>query len=155
MLQLNAVSCIDALKRVYNKAEYSLRLFASPEQQKNAISAGVDGDNSLPEALQGETQNKRYLAEKYRVHLAEEHHRQYIETLKSRLRKDLGEVSLDIEFKKPLPSGFIADMVLLVERNSKERLRSIVKNIQSNYPEYDVILTGPWPPYNFSQIRMQ
>jgi hypothetical protein len=155
ILQNNSSTFTDALNKVSNKEEYSLRIISSPESQLHTLNNNADEPITLPEVLQGDSASKKYLLSKYQKHLAEEKYRQSNEIAKIILKNNLGSVISDLLFKKTDPAGFIVDAVLLVERCKKEELIALVTHMQTEHSEYNIILTGPWPPYNFAQIKLQ
>ena len=139
-----------------NKEEYSLRILFSHEHH-SAIFNEECGDvpQSLTGILQGDSETKNYLLKKYQKHRAEEKRLQYIEKIHSFVAQDLKKITEFVDFNKRLSPALIVDAVLLIERSAKGELLSLVAHIQSIYPQYNVILTGPWPPYNFAQIKLE
>ena len=156
LLEKNSESFVKVLKKVMNKEEYSLRLMFSRQQQDaQANEESVAVTQSLPGALQGNTENKRYLLNKYRQHIIEENRIKYIEHIQSMLIHDLKKITEFVEFNKKVTPAFIVDAVLLVDRSAKGELLAFVAHLQSIYPEHNVMLTGPWAPYNFAQIKLE
>jgi hypothetical protein len=39
----------------------------------------------------------------------------------------------------------------LVDRSAVERFVSLVRRLQRDHPELDLLCTGPWPPYSFAE----
>ncbi len=156
LLEKNSELFIKALNRVMNKEEYSLRLFFSHQYQRTPVhEQSPDITCSSPDILLGGTENKNYLLKKYHQHRAEEKHVQYIENIQSAVARDLKKITDIVDFKKRSTSGCIIDAVLLIDRVAKNELLAFVADMQSIYPEHNVILTGPWPPYNFAQIKLE
>ena len=95
------------------------------------------------------------MLKKYQEHIVEEKRLKYIEKIQSAITEDLKKITDVVDFNKRATSGCIIDAVLLIERAAKNELLSLVAEMQSRYPEHNVILTGPWPPYNFAQIKLE
>ncbi len=156
LLEKNSDSFIKVLKKVQNKEEYSLRLLFSHQHQVDHLNdEDIAPTQSLPEILQGDTENKKYLLNKYRKHILEENRAKYIEHIQSMLVRDLQKITELVEFNKKITHAFIVDAVLLIDRSAKSELLAFVAHLQSIYPEHNVILTGPWAPYNFAQIKLE
>ncbi len=154
LLYINSASILKVLTKIRNTDEYSLRFLFSTEPPSLIPVDAVDVSASLPGVLHGDSEIKKYLREKYKRHITDENRLQYIENVKTIFISSLQTVIQDVQFKKTLSTAFILDAVLLVEKAKKDQLLSFVKSIQFRYPEHNVILTGPWPPYNFSQINI-
>ena len=156
LLEKNSESFIKVLSKLMNKEEYSLRLLFSHQHQGDCVHENsVDVTPSPPEILLGNSETKNYLLKKYQQHIAEEKRLKYIEKIQSVITQDLKKVTEVVNFKKRATSGCIIDAVLLIERTAKKELLALVAEMQFRYPEYNVILTGPWPPYNFAQIKLE
>ncbi len=156
LLEKNSDSFIKVLHKVMNKEEYSLRLLFSREHQDSHLNEErVTVAQSLPEILQGDTESKKYLLDKYRKHIIEEKRAKYIKDIQSTFIRDLQKITEFVEFNKQVTPAFIIDAVLLIERSAKGELLAFVAHLQYIYPEHNVMLTGPWAPYNFTQIKLE
>jgi len=49
----------------------------------------------------------------------------------------------------------IIDAVYLLENDRKEDCINVVNNLQNKYSSLNLMLTGPWPPYNFVDIIIE
>jgi len=156
LLEKNSDLIRNVLNKITNKEEYSLRILFSNQHHSDIFNEEcVDVPQSLPGILHGDTETKNYLLKKYQKHRAEEKRIQYVEKIQSFVAQDLKKITEYVDFNKRLSPALIVDAVLLVERSAKGELLSLVAQIQSMYPQYNVILTGPWPPYNFAQIKLE
>ena len=59
-----------------------------------------------------------------------------------------------IDFNKSLSPAFIIDAVLLIDKSKKSKLLDIVVNLRAMFPMHNVMLTGPWPAYNFTKTKI-
>ena len=156
LLEKNSQSILEVLKRIINKEEYSLRILFSHQNQDAEFNEGsADVAQLLPGILRGDSKNKQYLLKKYQKHIIEEMRIRYIEKIQSLVIRDLQKITEFIEFNKKVSAAFIIDAVILIDKSSKCELLAFVASLQSIYPEHNVILTGPWPPYNFTQIKLE
>ncbi len=156
LLQKNSESFYAVLDSVKNKEEYSLRLLFSQRHQHDTLNMESTEIIKVPPAiLQGNTETKNYLLKKYQEHIVEENRHQYIEKIQSHVTQEIRKITEIFELKKRVTPALILDAVLLIERSAKDEILALASRIQSRYPEHNVILTGPWPPYNFTQIKIE
>jgi hypothetical protein len=156
LLEKNSDSILQVLKRIINKEEYSLRILFSHQHQDSEFNEGsVDVNQLLPGILLGNSENKRYLLKKYQKHIIEEMRSKYIEKIQSLVIRDLRKITELIEFNKKASPAFLIDAVILIDKSAKCELLAFVASLQSMYPEHNVILTGPWPAYNFAKIKLE
>ncbi|NMW20786.1 MAG: GvpL/GvpF family gas vesicle protein [Chlorobiaceae bacterium] len=153
LLEKNSESFLEVLKKINNKEEFSIRVLFSSQKQISTED-GIIVKQTFPDILQGESQSKKYLQSKYEEHIIEERRLHYIEKIQSLLLYDLQKISPFIEFKKNPTTAFIIDAVVLIERTKRNKLLELVAAVQAMYPEHNVILTGPWPAYNFTQMKI-
>ena len=88
-------------------------------------------------------------------HKQEELHTQYQKETQEKIKSEVEKITTQVIFKKPLTEAIIIDLVLLIEKERKNELLQFVSDLQSIYPQHNILLTGPWPPYNFAQIKVE
>ncbi|MEI6692578.1 MAG: GvpL/GvpF family gas vesicle protein [Chlorobium sp.] len=153
ILTKNYSSFNDAIKTLYNKDEYSIRFLSS---YKNSTDITIKEKNELvPDILKGDSSSKIYLINKYMHHKQEELHTQYQKETQEKIKSEVEKITTQVIFKKPLTEAIIIDLVLLIEKERKNELLQFVSDLQSIYPQHNILLTGPWPPYNFAQIKVE
>lgn len=156
LLQKYSDSFFEALDRVINKEEYSLRLLFSHQYQSDNLNIeATENDQVTPAILLGNSDTKNYLLKKYQKHIVEEQRHQFIENIQSIVAQDIKKITEIFVFKKRVTPAIILDAVLLIDRSAKSELLALATHIQCRYPEHNVIMTGPWPPYNFAQIKLE
>ena len=156
LLEKNSESILRVLKKIMNKEEYSLRILFSHKHQDAEFNEGsADVAQLLPGILLGNSENKQYLLKKYQKHIIEEMRSKYIEKIQSLVIRDLRNITEFIEFNKKVSLAFVIDAVILIDKSVKCELLAFVASLQSMYPEHNVILTGPWPVYNFAKIKLE
>jgi len=152
-LKNNESSFTDSLELLYNKEEYAVKLLFSAKKNNAPVKDTFSCQKkSLPAVLQGNTESKKYLLNKYENYTVQEQRDKYIENIKSYFASKIHTIATYVDFKKPLSSTIIIDAVILIEKSKKNELLDIVLKMQALYPEHNIILTGPWPPYNFTKI---
>ncbi|MEI7706739.1 MAG: GvpL/GvpF family gas vesicle protein [Chlorobium sp.] len=156
LLDKNYSAFLESIHKINGKEEYSVKVLFSSKNQDNIINNNL-GDVSLkvPNILMGTSDSKQYLLEKYKKHTIEERRNKYIEKLKLSFLDEVRKLTECVEFNKTLTSAFIIDAVVLIEKYKKEKLLEGIDNLRKMYPENNIIITGPWPPYNFVNINIQ
>jgi hypothetical protein len=56
---------------------------------------------------------------------------------------------------KPIGERMIMNAAFLVLRDLEQEFDAQVKAVGSRYPQLTFKYTGPWPPYNFVNIRLK
>jgi hypothetical protein len=69
----------------------------------------------------------------------------------SRLR----DVSVAYRANKPIGDKMIMNAAFLVSRDHEAAFDATVKQLGAQYPKLTFRYTGPWPPYNFVNIRLK
>ena len=67
----------------------------------------------------------------------------------------LRDVSVASRSNKPIGDRMIMNAAFLVARATEEAFDARVKAIGSRYEKLTFKYTGPWPPYNFVNIRLK
>jgi hypothetical protein len=146
---------VTIIKKINDKEEYSLRiLYSHHDKEKNNIEDLFDLPQNVPDILHGNTDSKKYLLNKYIKHLSEEKRLQYIDKIQSIVACNLQKITDLIVYNKQTTTGFIVDAVFMIERSKKSELLDLVIQMQTLFSEHNVVLSGPWPPYNFSSINI-
>ena len=71
------------------------------------------------------------------------------------IMNELGEVSVSSRWNKPIGDKMILNAAFLVARDKERAFDSKVKEIGARYNNLNFRYTGPWPPYNFVNIRLK
>ena len=64
-------------------------------------------------------------------------------------------VSVASRANKPIGDRMIMNAAFLVSRDKEQEFDAAVKAIGGRYPHLTFKYTGPWPPYNFVNIRLK
>src|SRR6185369_7328255 len=67
----------------------------------------------------------------------------------------LRNVAVASRSNKPIGDKMIMNAAFLVLRDRERRFDAKVKEIGARYPKLTFKYTGPWPPYNFVNIRLK
>ena len=67
----------------------------------------------------------------------------------------LRDVSVASRSNKPIGDRMIMNAAFLVARDAENAFDARVKDIGQRYEKLTFKYTGPWPPYNFVNIRLK
>ena len=67
----------------------------------------------------------------------------------------LREVSVASRINKPIGDKMIMNAAFLISREKESAFDGKVKSIASRFDKLTFKYTGPWPPYNFVNIRLK
>ena len=154
LIQNNYESLRAALEKVANKDEYSIRVLRAPITSEDRITQEKieNVNSSIHHSLLGDSVYKHYLQKKYKEHLIDEIQLEHDDTIKNAIKAGLENITKYIEYKNQKSPLFIFDAAVLVEKKCKDDLICFFKNMQVLFPDLNMMLTGPWPPYNFAQM---
>jgi Gas vesicle synthesis protein GvpL/GvpF len=77
------------------------------------------------------------------------------EQLVSEIFGTLADVSIASRANKPIGDKMILNAAFLVDRDREGDFDLQVKEIDARYENLKFKYTGPWPPYNFVNIRLK
>ncbi|MEI6576748.1 MAG: GvpL/GvpF family gas vesicle protein [Bacteroidota bacterium] len=145
------------LNLVANKFEFGLKIFCDSSKLKaelseiavTKVSASVSGSENP-----GTSVFRDYVNKKLEIHRSEEMLLTYVEVLISNIRDSCESHSTVCKIRKMVSETKLLDSFFLVEKENTENFLSGVKEIQSQYPGLNFIVTGPWPPYSFVEINL-
>jgi hypothetical protein len=68
---------------------------------------------------------------------------------------ELRDVSVASRINKPIGDKMIMNAAFLISRDQEQAFDAKVKSIASRFDKLTFKYTGPWPPYNFVNIRLK
>jgi len=151
MLIREAAQFGHALERLEGREEWGVKLLVDGDRLM-AASAGPTGDDA-----QGEG-GAAYLARRRREREAREAARSLAAQIADDVQETLRGHALGVVRLPPQNrelAGYRGDMLLngayLLDRDAVEGLRGAVEELRGRYAGHgaELVLTGPWPPYNF------
>jgi hypothetical protein len=77
------------------------------------------------------------------------------EALAAEILGDLRDVAVASRINKPIGEKMILNAAFLVARDAEEDFDQRVRAIGARYEHLNFRYTGPWPPYNFVNIRLK
>ncbi|HEX7313390.1 MAG TPA: GvpL/GvpF family gas vesicle protein [Pyrinomonadaceae bacterium] len=143
----NAAALAAALARVRGRVEMSVKLMEKSE---------VRGRKSEVESEAGAAAHgagTAFLLKKRRELQGEEGARRRADEAASWLASGVGELARETEARVSPSEAIFVRAAHLVERESVEEYRARLRTLAAARRDLRLLTSGPWPPYNFSDIR--
>jgi hypothetical protein len=153
MLRLQESALRRAIDHLDGKAEWGVKVFSDPSEL-TAVGLDAPDDQESVDEARGAAYMRRRQGERDR----RERERQQLEESAEQIHERLSTLAGDghmLPPQRPEVSGHAGDMVLngvyLVSNDSQERFHAEVQALEDEFAPLGVklVLTGPWPPYNF------
>lgn len=156
MLQANYTDFMLNLQKVENKLEFGLKVFGNSEKIKEHLKAKHDPESQVAQAKEGEISfYKDYVNKKLKAHRLEELLLAFVDEVIIKITDCIFGLNAVSKIQKMTSESIIVDAVFLLEKHHKGRLIETIKNMQQQYLDLKFVLTGPWPPYNFVDIKIK
>lgn len=131
------------LDRLRGKVELGIKVFYRLEPEETA-------DPSEKPPSPGEYMMRRY--ERYRKR--QDELRAVLAPMEE-LDAALSALSCARARSGPVRNSLILNASYLTEEDRRERFEALVRQAAERYPDYRIVLSGPWPPYHFVKIRQE
>ncbi len=158
LLENNYEAIHQNLQKVKNKQEFGLKVFCESDKLRTELKTNSDLSYRSPLKIQTNVNNSVYIDwmnAKLKEHRLEEQLLKYVDRVISDISNNLSELNAVNKFKKMASPTNIIDAVFLLGKDRKNDLIDAVKSLQNRYSSLQIILTGPWPPYNFVDFEMK
>ena len=144
----------DVLVKMQGKLEFGLKVLWEPD----LIIQEIEKEEENLRLLRQEIQSQRgstYFARMQYGRLVDSLLQERSEKLATEIMVALGDVSVASRANKPIGEKMILNAAFLVTRDREEEFDVRVKEVASRYEHLNFKYTGPWPPYNFVNIRLK
>ena len=144
----------DVLNKMQDKFEFGLKVLWDREQ----IIREIEAEDEDIRRLKGEISTQKgstYFARMQYGRLIDAALQARSERYVSEIFETLRNVSVASRSNKPIGDRMIMNAAFLVARNLEEAFDARVKDIGQRYDKLTFKYTGPWPPYNFVNIRLK
>ncbi|MEA2599450.1 MAG: hypothetical protein QOF89_442 [Acidobacteriota bacterium] len=144
----------DVLVKMQDKLEFGLKVLWEPE----TIISEIEKEDENLRLLRQEISNQKgstYFARMQYGRLVDSLLQERSEKLVSEIFDTLGAVSVASRTNKPIGDKMILNAAFLVARDREPDFDGKVKEIDARYENLILKYTGPWPPYNFVNIRLK
>jgi Gas vesicle synthesis protein GvpL/GvpF len=144
----------DVLEKMENKVEFGLKVL----WERDLVIREIENEDEDVRRLKDEISSQRgstYFARMQYGRLVdgalETRSERYVREIFERLRP----VSVASRANKPIGDKMIMNAAFLVLRDQEAAFDAKVKEVGAQYENLNFKYTGPWPPYNFVNIRLK
>ena len=144
----------DVLNKMQDKFEFGLKVLWDRDQ----IIREIEEEDEDIRRLKGEISSQKgstYFARMQYGRLIDAALQARSERYVAEIFHGLRDVSVASRSNKPIGDRMIMNAAFLVARESEEAFDASVKDIGQRYDKLTFKYTGPWPPYNFVNIRLK
>jgi gas vesicle protein GvpL/GvpF len=144
----------DVLDKMQNKVEFGVKVLWEPQE----VIRGLEKEDENLRRLSQEISSQRgstYFARMQYGRLVDSLLQERSALLVEEIFEALRGVSLASRTNKPIGEKMILNAAFLVERAREGEFDGAVKAIGARHPVLNIRYTGPWPPYNFVNIRLR
>jgi hypothetical protein len=144
----------DVLSKMHGKVEFGLKVLWDRDQ----IIREIEEEEEDIRRLKGEISSQKgstYFARMQYGRLIDAALQARSEHYVNEIFQSLRDVSVASRSNKPIGDRMIMNAAFLVSRDAEAAFDYRVKDIGQRYDKLTFKYTGPWPPYNFVNIRLK
>src|SRR3954449_11855378 len=144
----------DVLNKMQDKFEFGLKVLWDRDQ----IIREIEAEDEDIRRLKGEISTQKgstYFARMQYGRLIDAALQARSERYVSEIFEALRNVSVASRSNKPIGDRMIMNAAFLVARSAEQAFDARVRDIGQRYDKLTFKFTGPWPPYNFVNIRLK
>jgi hypothetical protein len=145
---------IDVLLKMEDKVEFGLKVL----WERDEVVKQIEREDDDVRQLKGEISSQSgptYFARVQYGRLVEGALQARSERYVSEIFESLRDVAVASRANKPIGDKMIMNAAFLVARSQEGAFDAKVKKVGSQYENMTFKYTGPWPPYNFVNIRLK
>jgi hypothetical protein len=144
----------DVLNKMQNKLEFGLKVLWDPDQAVGAVE-GEDEDIAKLKKEISAQKGPTYFARMQYGRLVDAALQSRSERFVASILNELRDVSVASRINKPIGDKMIMNAAFLISRDQEQAFDRKIKEIAGRLDQLTFKYTGPWPPYNFVNIRLK
>jgi hypothetical protein len=144
----------DVLNKMQNKLEFGLKVLWDRDQAVREVENQHEDICRLKKEISGQ-KGPTYFARMQYGRLIDSALQAQSERYVTDILDQLREVSVASRINKPIGDKMIMNAAFLISRDQEAAFDSKVKSIAARFDKLTFKYTGPWPPYNFVNIRLK
>jgi hypothetical protein len=144
----------DVLNKMQNKLEFGLKVLWDRDQSIREVESEDEDIGRLKKEISGQ-KGPTYFARMQYGRLVDAALQSRSERYVADILDLLRDVSVASRINKPIGDKMIMNAAFLISRDQEAAFDSRVKTIASKFDRLTFKYTGPWPPYNFVNIRLK
>ncbi|HEX4346885.1 MAG TPA: GvpL/GvpF family gas vesicle protein [Vicinamibacterales bacterium] len=144
----------DVLNKMLNKLEFGLKVLWDRDQAVREVEGDDEDISRLKKEISGQ-KGPTYFARMQYGRLVDAALQARSERYVGAILEELRDVSVASRINKPIGDKMIMNAAFLISRDREGAFDAKVKSIASRFDKLTFKYTGPWPPYNFVNIRLK
>jgi Mg2+ and Co2+ transporter CorA len=146
----------DVLEKMKDKIEFGLKVNWTPETVLKEVEEETEEIGRLKDEIMSNRQTSTYFARMQLGRLVEQAMSEKSDAYVREVYDHLRDCAIASRHNKPIGDKMILNAAFLVERSSAAAFDQKVQEIAQRYEgKLRFLYTGPWPPYNFVNIRLK
>ncbi|MEA2571714.1 MAG: hypothetical protein QOI24_3715 [Acidobacteriota bacterium] len=146
----------DVLQKMEGKIEFGLKV----NWDKDSVVKEIENENEeirrLKEEISSNTSTSTYFSRMQLGRVVESALQAKADAYVSEIYESLRDAAIASRSNKPIGDKMIMNAAFLVEREKTKAFDDQISDIAKKYEnKLSFIYTGPWPPYNFVNIRLK
>jgi hypothetical protein len=154
LLRSTAKALGEVLNKLHNKVEFGLQVLWDRDKAVQDAEREDEDISRLKEEIAGQD-GATYFARMEYGRLVDSALRSRADRYVLDILKQLGNASVAWRINKPVGGDMIMNAAFLVARDGENTFETGVKAIASRFDKLTFKYTGPWPAYNFVNIRLK
>jgi hypothetical protein len=144
----------DVLNKMQNKLEFGLKVLWDREQAIREVESDDEDISRLKKEISSQ-KGPTYFARMQYGRLVDAALQAKSERYVAEILEQLRDVSVASRINKPIGDKMIMNAAFLISRDREAAFDARVKSIAARFERLTFKYTGPWPPYNFVNIRLK
>jgi gas vesicle protein GvpL/GvpF len=144
----------DVLNKMQNKLEFGLKVLWDRDQAIREVEHEDEDISRLKKEISGQ-KGPTYFARMQYGRLIDSALQSRSERYVADILEQLREVAVASRINKPIGDKMIMNAAFLISRDQETAFDAKVKSIAGRFDKLTFKYTGPWPPYNFVNIRLK
>jgi hypothetical protein len=144
----------DVLNKMQNKLEFGLKVLWDRDQAIREVENDDEDISRLKKEISGQ-KGPTYFARMQYGRLVDAALQSRSERYVAEILENLRDVSVASRINKPIGDKMIMNAAFLISREKESAFDAKVKSIATRFERLTFKYTGPWPPYNFVNIRLK
>jgi len=144
----------DVLNKMQNKLEFGLKVLWDRDQAVREVENEDEDISRLKKEISGQ-KGPTYFARMQYGRLIDSALQSRSERYVAEILDQLRDVSVASRINKPIGDKMIMNAAFLIARDQESAFDARVKQIATRFDKLTFKYTGPWPPYNFVNIRLK
>ena len=146
----------DVLQKMEGKIEFGLKVNWDKDQVIKEIESENEEIRRLKEEIQSNTSTSTYFSRMQLGRVVESALQAKADAYLTEIYEALREAAIASRSNKPIGDKMIMNAAFLVERDKTKAFDDQISDIAKKYEnKLSFLYTGPWPPYNFVNIRLK